>query len=619
MNKVIAVVLLAVVLLSACSATGDELLIEPTSPTEMLEVLPSPTSTERPPVVLTICTTGLPDTLFPYASGTSPAKERVLSLLYPQPMDVGDSLFTPHVIEKTPSQSDGDLRMDPVPIRRGQTVVDARGELVTATEGVWVRPSGCRDEGCAITWNGVDPLEMDQMVMDFQLRAGLTWSDGTPVSAGDSVFSFHLASASDSPIYGWREAHTQGYSALDARTITWVGYPGFATFEIDRYFWVPLPSHLFEPALSWTEAAAHELWTTTPPSYGPFVLAEWGDGEMRLVRNPYYSHDESGELDLDQILMKVLGGGTDAAWAALQDGTCDVLDASFRLASDPGLLVAIEAAGDYEVRVRSSEAWTQLVFGVRPAEYDTLNNTIFAQRPDYFADVRTRLGIAACLDRQALAALTTGGWGIPWPSFIPPEGSYLTEGSGIVFNLEAGAALLDGAGWIDHDGDPATPRRSQNVVNVFNGTPLSLTLLTGSSTFHQDLAGMVQEALTACGLGVAVQTLPADELFAPGPGGPLFGRAFDLALIAWQPLPGLDCGLYTSWAVPSVSNGWIGTNIAGFEDGGYDRACTTAALALPGEEAALLAQAEAVFTELLPAVPLLAPPVVEVWGIGESW
>jgi hypothetical protein len=66
-------------------------------------------------------------------------------LCFPHPFDADRRRLFTLVLEKTPSQSDGDLRLDPVPIRRGQTVVDARGELVTATEGVWVRPSGCRD------------------------------------------------------------------------------------------------------------------------------------------------------------------------------------------------------------------------------------------------------------------------------------------------------------------------------------------------------------------------------------------------------------------------------------------------------------------------------------------
>ncbi|MBW6466149.1 MAG: hypothetical protein K0B06_06570 [Brevefilum sp.] len=614
MNKVVMVILLAVFLLSACNAVVDDPLVEQPIPTETSQVIPSPTPTEHPPVVLNVCTTGLPETLFPYSGGNSPAKERILSLLYPQLLDPDNALFTSQVLDKLPSQSDGGLRLEPVPIRRGQTVVNARGELVSAIEGVWVRPSGCRDANCAITWNGVDPLEMDQMVIDFKLRDDLTWSDGTPVSAGDSAFSFRLASAPDSPANGWAEAHTAGYSALDDRTVTWVGFPGFASPDLGRFFWSPLPMHAFDTGVDFGQVADDALWTTSLPSYGPFTLAGWDAGELRLVRNPHYFNAAVEIPDSDQVVFRVVQGSPDAGWAALQEGACDVLDASFRLASEPGLLAEIEGQAGVDLRVRSGEAWTQLVFGVSPAEYDALNNPIFAQRRDYFADVRTRQGIAACLDRQVLAAATTGGWGSPWPSFVSPAGSTLEQG--IVFNPEAGAALLDSAGWIDYDGDPSTPRISWNVLNVFNGTPFSVELLVGPSPFHQDLAVMIQEALTACGLGVTVRTLPTEEMFAPGPGGPLFGRDFDLALIAWQPLPGPDCGLYTSWAVPNVGNGWIGTNIAGFEDERYDRACTASTLALPEEEAALLAHAEAVFVELLPAVPLFAPPVVEVWRIG---
>jgi peptide/nickel transport system substrate-binding protein len=114
-------------------------------------------------------------------------------------------------------------------------------------------------------------------------------------------------------------------------------------------------------------------------------------------------------------------------------------------------------------------------------------------------------------------------------------------------------------------------------------------------------------------VGVEVRTLSPAELYAPGPEGPLFGRQFDLALIAWQPMHGPDCGLYTSWAIPTAENDWIGTNIAGFADSAYDAACTAAALALPAEAQAALAAAEAAFVEQLPAVPLTAPPVIEVW------
>jgi peptide/nickel transport system substrate-binding protein len=611
MKKTLVLILLMTFILAACNTSVADPPVETAAPTALPDptAIPSPTPTETPPVVLTLCTTSLPETLFPYAGAVSAAKTRLADLLFPPAFSEEDGTLTPLILDKVPTQADGDLRLEPVPIRRGQTVVDARGELVTATEGAWVRPSGCREAECAITWNGLDPLEMDQMVIDFTLKDGLEWTDGTPMTPADAVFSYRLASEPDSPAYGWTEARTQSFSAWDARTLSWRGYPGFASSELARFFWAPLPAHRFDSGAGFDAVAADGIWTDTPVSYGSFTLAEWGTGALRLVRNPAYPNPENVFPGVDQVVLRVLEGGAQAGWMALQDGTCDALDASFRLADAPELLAAIEADGGYEVRTETSRSWTQLVFGMRPAEYDALDNPVFAKRPDFFADARTRQGIAHCLDTAALAALTHTA---PWPSFLPPGISSLNEG--IAYNPEEGIALLDAVGWLDHDGDPSTPRLAQDVLTVFSGIPLSLTLLVGPSPFHQDLAAGIAQSLTACGVGVEVTTLSPAELYAPGPGGPLFGRQFDLALIAWQPLSGPDCGLYTSWAIPDAGNGWLGTNIAGFTNEGYDAACSAAALALPDEADARLAAAEAAFIEALPSIPLAAPPVVEVWA-----
>ena len=613
MKKAFIGILFLLLVLSACSTPAEEPVSEVPEPTVTPTIIPTPTPTERPPVVLTICTTSnATETLFPYDGVTSESKSRILSLLFPPAFAPDQEALSPLIVEKVPNQNDGDLRLEPMPIRRGQTVADVRGELVTAIEGVQVRPSGCRENACAITWDGITPLEMDQMVIDYVLRDDLTWSDGTPVTAGDSVFSFRLASAPNAPGYGWAEERTQGYSALDDRTLTWVGYPGFASADLARFFWVPLPSHEFAPDAGFDQVVGAELWAESPPSYGPFGLAARDADEIRLVRNPYHARVLPGFPDVDQVVLRVVDGGAEDGWAALQAGTCDILDASFRLMGEPGLIEEIKSAGNYEVRVKPGTSWTQLVFGIQPAEYDALPNPLFAARPDYFGDARTRQGIAACLDRQAMQDLFIQGWVTPWPSFLPPEDSQLDPGMGITHNPEIGQALLAEAGWQDHDGDPSTPRIAQGVAAVFNGTQFSVELLVGPSAFHQDLAVIIQESLESCGLGVNVQTLSLTDLYEPGPEGPLFGRNFDLALIAWQPLPGPDCGLYVDWVIPASGNGWIGTNIAGFSDAAYDQACAAAGLAMPNEYRALLAQAEAAFVELLPAVPLFAPPSVEV-------
>ena len=584
MKKAFILTVALTLILTACKPQAVETpqpeTVDPAPPVEP-SAAPEPTPTETPPVTLTVCTASLPETIFPLTGPLTTARERLNALLYP------------------PDYTLGNVWLEPVAIQRGQMLVDARGELVMAAEGVNVRPSGCRESGCTITWNGLDPLEMDRMVVDFSLRAGLTWSDGAPLSPADAVFSYTLASDPSSPVYGWAEARTESFSDRDALNLSWRGLPGFTSAKPERFFWTPLPSHRFDPDPDFSTVAAETS------SYGPFALAERGEHELLLTRNPGYPAPAETLPGVDHVVLRALEGGAAAAWEALQVGTCDALDSSFNLVEAPEVLAAIQSEPGYEVRVETEGSPTQLVFGIRPAEYDTINNPVFAERKDFFADSRTRLALTQCIDIEALAAQT---------------GSAPAVQAGLTYDPAAGATLLETVGWVDHDGDPLTPRVSQNVPGVFNFTPLTLTLLVGPSPFHQDLAAGIAEMLGSCGVGLQVHTLNLPELYAPGPEGPLFGRAFDLTLLAWQRPPGGDCALYTSWAIPNTTNGWIGTNIAGFSDAEYDTLCSAAMLATPEEVDANQESVQAAFAELLPAVMLVAPVRVEVWEIeAGSW
>ena len=63
--------------------------------------------------------------------------------------------------------------------------------VVTLANGEVVRPAGCRSSECAITYQG-GSLQMDFMQVTFSLLPGLTWSDGMPLTAHDSVYSYRL-------------------------------------------------------------------------------------------------------------------------------------------------------------------------------------------------------------------------------------------------------------------------------------------------------------------------------------------------------------------------------------------------------------------------------------------
>jgi peptide/nickel transport system substrate-binding protein len=443
---------------------------------------------------------------------------------------------------------------------------------------------------------------MDRMVMAFSFREDLTWSDGNPVTAGDSFFSYQLADNTQSSGDQWALDRTETYFILDERTIQWVGRPGFSTADLEKFFWYPLPSYLYEGDWSLSEVQMDSRLTSSPLSYGPFVLSDWGEGQMYFKPNPYYTHANEGLPILDALTVQQVGGGPQAAWKALKSGQCDLLDSSFGIENDWELLLEIQEDELFEVYSSMRGDWMQLVFGMEGID----------DQPGFLENSLTRQAIVACLDREQIRDVTTGGLSPLWSSFLPPERSQLDLIDQLSYDPQNGQDLLEQVGWRDNDGDPGTPLTAEDVVNVPIGTELSLSLWVSNSGLHKELAGIIQESLAGCGIGVVVNSMSSEALYAPGPNGPLFGRRFDLALISWQPMPDLDCKYYLTSQIPDTDNSWIGTNIAGLSNVGYDQVCCDAALALPDVFPDVVTSAEQSYLSLMPSIPLFSVPQVIV-------
>lgn len=603
--------------LTACSAPSVTATQIPANEASKTPAIVSPTP--EPVVSLTVCTATLPDSLFPYALPYNAARDAILSMIRDELFIRKEGDLLPGILTETPSDENGGMQLQPVTVEGGQTVVDARGELVVLKAGISVRPSGCRNADCAITWDGESALQMDQMVLTFHLDEGLAWSDGTPVTANDSVSGFMLASSPDAPGLKWAETRTASYTAQDERTVTWTGKPGFTTSDLSSLFWAPAPSQLVTEGLDWSAISENPGLASFPLSYGPFMIASRSEDELMLTRNPYYFRSDEGLPTLDEVRIRAIGNDKTAAVAALGDGRCDVLDSSFGLENDLQAVSVLQADGSFDVMVTSTGSWQHLVFGITPSSYDEYYNPVYGDRPDFFGDERARQAIAMCLDREGMLKEGLSAVASLWPSFVSDGESQLPEATGLGYDPSAGLALLESTGWRDHDLDPSTPLIAWQVTNVPMGTTFSVNLMTDASPLQQSMAGVVRDSLGQCGIGVTVTSLSTDELYAPGPDGIVFGRKFNLAFIAWQPLPDLDCGLYQSWEIPSDDNQWIGTNIAGLMDEMYDQSCSAASLALPDGYEESLRAAEEAFLETLPAVPLFSlPNIIVVPGDGCS-
>jgi len=593
--------LILIFILPSCTPPVTEIPLIPETPT-----VPAPLPTREPATrSLTICLGEEPNTLYPYAN-LNPAARSVLSAIYDGPMDVVEYGYEPIILEKIPSLEDGDAQMGQITVSAGDEVVDSSGNLVLLDTGTILRPSGCRADDCAVTYDGSSNIQMDQLVVTFTMLEGLVWSDGAPLTANDSIYSFQLASEDVTPGSKFLIDRTAVYEAADDHTIQWWGKPGFIDADYYTNFWMPLPQH------AWSEFTAAELpqvdvSARMPIGWGPYIIDEWEAGKsLHFVKNLNYFRAESGWPKFDELTFLIFQD-ENAALSALVDGSCDVLDPSVQLDGQVGLLQQMQLDDQAQLLTAQTMTLEWLGIGIAPASYDDGNNASRDDRPDIFGDTRTRQAIALCLDRQKVVDTVLFGLSQVPDSYLPSDhplhnGNLQTY----EFNPIAGSEILDDVGWRDHDNDPTTPRQSARVTRVPPGTPLVLNYLTTSAAQRHQVAEIFTESLAQCGIGLNPVYYPATQFYAQGSEGPLFGRHFDLAAYAigvnsLEP----QCSWFMSSHIPTELNNWVGTNVSGYENPDFDAACEQALQSVSTDpEYSFHQEAQAIFAADLPSIPL---------------
>ncbi len=568
--------------------------------------IPLPTSTPAPHA-LNICLGQEPNTLYSYG-GPNAAARSVMASIYDGPIDMVGYEYQPVILTKLPSIENGDAQIVRTPLQAGGQVVDADGNLVLLEQGTRVRPAGCRSDDCILTYDGTTPLEMDQMVVTFRIRPDVTWADGTPLTADDSVYAFTLASDASAITNTYLLDRTQTYEAADANTVQWWGVPGFIDSSYVTNFWAPAPKHL------WSQFPANQLPTVdissrSPIGWGPYVIQEWAAGDhITLTKNPYYFRAVDGYPKFDTLTFRFIAD-PDMALSELVAGRCDILDPSIRLDNHAGLLREMQTGEQAQAFFTPGMTIEWLGLGVSPAAYDDGYDTQFQKdRQDIFADFHTRQGIAYCLDRQSVVDNVLFGETTVPTTYLPVEHPlYDPNIAPIPYDPAVGISLLEQAGWRDTDGDPATPRLAVTVQNVAAGIPLQLNYYTTTATQRRQVVDILSRSLAQCGIGLNVQYFSQNDLYASGPEGYLFGRRFDLVEYAMG-VNGIEppCDWFTTGEIPSASNAWIGTNVSGYSNAQYDAACLAAQSALPDEQAYIdsYRQTEVLFSTELPAIPL---------------
>jgi peptide/nickel transport system substrate-binding protein len=594
------VLFLGMLLLVACGQKT------PSSPAPATRTtVPTPPPTPLPLRQLTICLGQEPASLYP-TENPSLATRSVLAAIYDGPIDTNSYGVQAVILTRLPSVDNGDAQLFTKSVYVGDEVVDANGMPVTLAVGVRIRPAACRSESCITKYDGKSEIQMDQMQVTFKLLSGLTWSDGEPLTSGDSIYAYQVAADPTSSGSKYLVDRTRSYEAVDETTIQWWGKPGFVDPSYYTNFWSPLPEHL------WSQIPVNQLTETdesarSPMGWGAYVLQEWVPGDhISLVKNPLYFRAAEGLPKFDRLTFRFVADPGQAI-SDLLAGTCDILDPSIPLDGQAGLLRSMAGQNQLQALFTTVPVMEELALGIQPASYDN-GITPGRDRVNYFGDVRVRQAVALCLDRQQVVETVLSGLSSVPNSYLPAEHPlYNSSVSRYSFDLVAAGKLLDQAGWMDVDHDPATPRQAWGVDGIPSGTPFEVNYVTTNAVQRQQASTILAASLMQCGLKVNVQYLDANTLYAPGPGGVLFGRNFDLVEFAMGST-GIEtpCNWYTSSEIPNTANSWVGTNVSGYSNPVFDATCLVAQQSLPDDpnHTAAYVQAQSIFTNDLPVIPL---------------
>ncbi len=422
----------------------------------------------------------------------------------------------------------------------------------------------------------------DDRTWEFKIRDNAVFSDGTPVTAADAIYSFCRVLSLPVPAFPATIRRMQSVVAEDARTLVITMRTPYPLLINDLVSIAILPAKnathgtiSFNPAggcgVSGFPQSADFAPGPAMLGAGPYILRSYiRGGVAEMVRNPRY-------------------WGRPAPWDVVR--MSPVTNAGPRLA---GLL-----AGDFDLienpsgadmaRLRADKRFVlevtptpRLIF-LQPDVERTHPPFVDADGRNPLQDARVREALSLAIDRTAIVERIMDGAAVVANQFLP-DGMFgaLEKPTALRYDPARARALLAEAGYKDGFG---------------------ITLHASNDRYINDakVAQALGQFLTRVGVRARVEAMPVSIYFTQRR-----DKKFALALGGWNAASGEASSFLSTWATtPDPDAGLGGGNWGGFSDPTLDRLIRTALATMDdGARQGVLQEASALATRLLPSIPL---------------
>jgi len=376
------------------------------------------------------------------------------------------------------------------------------------------------DSGLAESWEA----SADGLTWTFALRPDLLWSDGTPLTANDVVYTFDriLNGRYEQRNYGNYVRNITSVEATDDRTVVMTTREPSPIME--RLAVYILPEHVW----SSVDAKAVKSFANEPEpgqtlvGSGPFLVVERRTGQfIRMVANDNYY---KGRPNVDELVFRVYNN-PDALGQALVKGEIDIATG---LTAD--VFSTLEGQEGITTYAGSYSGFNELAFNMGAALTD---GTPIGDGNPHMQDQQVRLAISHAIDRQQMVDRILDGYGTPGSTIIPPLYSTLHTDPGTQgYDPALANQILDDAGY---------PMGPDGVRIGPDGEPMKYRLFVRSDSDSSVKSGEYFKSYLAA-IGIEADIKPVDEnaLFE------IIGRGeFDMFEWGWVVEPDPDYQLST--------------------------------------------------------------------------
>ncbi|MCC6188701.1 MAG: peptide ABC transporter substrate-binding protein [Anaerolineales bacterium] len=373
-------------------------------------------------------------------------------------------------------------------------------------------------------------LSEDGQTITLRLNPAVTWSDGTPLTSEDFVFTYEMV-MSDANVVLSRspyEEHVASVEAPDPQTVVVHMTDSYAAW-LTTLFTTVLPKHVLQPVFESAGTLDGAEWHRAPTvGVGPFVFSEWEpQSHLIFTANPNWIRPPK----LEQIVIRFTPDDA-AQEAAILAGDTDIgvfLDASQveRLEAD-GTIDVVGTPGGFD------EAWF-------------LNVNAETAHPAML-DVNVRRALALATDRFSIVEDLLD------PEINPVNVTFWDNTPGyetrtlepLPYDPDEAARLLDEAGWVDTNGNGTRDKDDVELV---------LRYITNQRELRMNMQAVVQQQLAAVGIGTELVNYSSDVFWnGYNDEGPQAKGEYDIAQYSSAPLGPPDPEASANWECDQIAS-----------------------------------------------------------------